>query len=94
MCCLRYGKYTYPEVHHLNTGGHAGQKRRGDEYTIGLCAWHHRGVPGHYDSYPGPSLAKQPGKFRITFGSDDQLLAEQNNLIAQAEETATRWRKP
>ncbi len=79
------------EIHHLNLGGKAGQKRRGHDYTIPLCAWHHRGKG--YDPMMlsfmlpldiGPSLAKQSKAFRERYGTDDELLAEVNKLIGVA----------
>jgi hypothetical protein len=72
------------EEHHLNLGGKAGQKRRGDDYSIPLCAWHHRGDPAKgmtadLTTYTyGPSLARSSKLFRFTYGSDDQLLALTN----------------
>lgn len=86
--CRKVGFYTVPEVHHLNLDGHAGQVRRGDEYTIGLCPYHHQGTP-HPAFLPdevrdilGPSLKRLPNKFREVFGSDDTLLEWENELIA------------
>ncbi|KAF1698341.1 hypothetical protein CSC62_05375 [Pseudoxanthomonas jiangsuensis] len=80
----------YVEIHHLLTTGHHGTgKRRGDDATIGLCSWHHRGVIGEgysvremADCY-GPSYAREPRRFRAEYGSDEELLAEQNTLIAE-----------
>lgn len=89
IACLRFGYHGFPDVHHLNLGGHAGQKRMGDEYTIGLDPWHHRGVPpfgmtrDEARAELGPSLALEPRKFRETFGSDAQLLMEQNARILE-----------
>lgn len=91
LASRKRGWFVLPDVHHLNTGGHAGQKRRGDEFTIGLSPWHHRGIP--IDGLTpegcrrllGPSLKLEPNAFRETFGSDDELLAEQNELIEEAE---------
>jgi hypothetical protein len=77
------------EEHHLNLGGLAGQKRRGNEYSIPLGAWHHRGVPPEGMTADmasrtyGPSLARSSKLFRFTYGSDDQLLAL-TNLKLQA----------
>jgi hypothetical protein len=68
------------EIHHLNEGGKAGQKRRGDEFTIPLGPWHHRGQPpGTLKARDmalmfGPSLARQSRAFRERYGSDDELL--------------------
>lgn len=99
VACKSFGFYSAPDVHHLNTGGHAGHKRRGDECTIGLCPWHHRGiVPDRFEHaggarmYLGPSLALLPNKFREVFGSDDELLAKQNRLIEKADKVAGGWR--
>lgn len=85
--------FTDCEVHHLlTTGLHGNGKRRGDDATIGLCSWHHRGMPVEYytarecvDCF-GPSYARQARAFRDLYGSDDDLLAEQNRLIDE-------WRK-
>jgi hypothetical protein len=65
------------QVHHLNVGGKAGQKRRGHDFTIPLCPWHHQG----HGFGPGPSLAKQSKAFRAAYGTDDELLAWTNELI-------------
>lgn len=92
LACRKRGWWAVPEVHHLNLGGHAGQKRRGDEYTVGLCGYHHQGkVPSAFKTLKqcrrrlGPSLKHESVAFRATFGSDDELLAEQNELIERAE---------
>lgn len=95
ICCLKNladdvadgGDYLatamYVEIHHLNGGGHHGQKRRGDEYTIALCPWHHRGQgPSKaYRQLYGPSWAKGSKPFRAVYGTDDELLALANRLI-------------
>lgn len=78
------------DVHHLNFGGKHGGRRRGDEFTIGLNPYTHRGVPFNGWSLDqcrklfGPSYAREPRRFREVFGSDDELLAEQNQLIRGA----------
>jgi len=75
------------QVHHLNLGGHAGQKRRGNEYTIPLCAWHHQAIPPQpFDrawarQHMGPSLAEGSKAFRERYGSDDYLLARVDMLL-------------
>ena len=83
LACRLYGVYKQPyptQEHHLNLGGMAGQKRRGDDYSIPLCEWHHVGRK-HTDidleamtALYGPSLARQSKKFREVFGKDDDLL--------------------
>lgn len=98
IVCLKVGFHLPGEIHHLNVGGRAGHQRRGDEFTICLCPWHHRAIPvSGFDKFDcedilGPSLALQPNLFRESFGSDDELLKEQNNLIAAAEKRATEWK--
>lgn len=78
------------EIHHLNKGGHAGQERRGDEFTIPLGKWAHRGEPrfgytaSEMEQEFGPSLARQSKAFREKYGDDDFLLAKANRLIAPA----------
>lgn len=75
------------EAHHLNLGGRAGQKRRGDDYQIPLGTWHHRGVPPAGMSrsqalhYFGPSLASHSKAFRSIFGVDEVLLADTNEQL-------------
>ncbi len=75
-----------PEIHHLLSGN----RRRGHRYTIGLCTWHHRGVPfdgctreGSRFVY-GPSLAEGSKPFRAKFGDDEALLVMQDLLIGEA----------
>jgi hypothetical protein len=78
------------ESHHLNAGGHAGQKRRGDAYQIPCCGWHHRALllPGmSRDTMThayGPSLATDSRQFRFSYGSDDQLLALTNERLKRS----------
>lgn len=75
------------ERHHLTLGGLHGQRRLGHDHSIGLCAWHHRGVAPHpHNSRAatrdfGPSYARQPRAFRDHFGRDDALLSLQNELL-------------
>lgn len=91
LACRRLGTYRPPDVHHLNLGGHAGQVRRGDECTIGLCEYHHRGItPEMFTAaearyFLGPSLKHEPNAFREQFGTDDALLAWEDELIKACE---------
>jgi len=80
IACRMRGKYSLPDIHHLNLGGHAGQRRRGWEFTIPLCPPHHRGVMWREEDY-GPSLAIEPRRFREVFGTDDELLEKVNLLL-------------
>jgi len=71
------------EIHHLNSAG----RNRGQDFTIALCSWHHRAV--NLDGWGlrtmvevfGPSLARGSKSFHAEFGSDDELLAIQNEHI-------------
>lgn len=77
------------EIHHQNLGGRAGNKRLGDEYTIPLGAWAHRGVtlPGYtvaqMEDEFGPSLARSSKRFRERYGTDEMLLAVLNVRLEQ-----------
>lgn len=83
----RIGQYRPAEVHHLLDGG----VRRGHRFTIGLSAWHHRGVvdPGADVATMticfGPSLAYGSRLFHAFHGGDDRLLAEQDRRIDEAD---------
>jgi hypothetical protein len=92
-CCeanmaLGYSPSCMPvEVHHLNAGALHGGKRLGDEFTIPLCSWHHRGVlqAGYWTKDMrkvfGPSWAGGSKPFRIAYGSDDSILAQVNERL-------------
>lgn len=71
------------EEHHLLSGG----RRRGDEYSIPACQWHHRAktlpaIPLQtMTRLYGPSLAQGSKLFHERYGSDDELLAETNEKL-------------
>lgn len=73
------------DAHHIKSGN----IRRGHDYTIGLCGWHHRQIVDwahtHADMREayGPSLMDGSRKFREAFGSDDELLERQNKWLAE-----------
>ena len=76
------------EIHHLTVGGRHGAKRRGHDFTIGLCTWHHRGaVPPFATGIEGAGLILGPSyhhnarEFRLKFGNDDHLLERQNDRL-------------
>lgn len=84
----------YPEIHHQNLDGKAGQKRLGDEFTVPLCGWHHQGHgPASLYETLGPSLKLHSVEFRERFGSDVAMLAQTNNLIRMRNEMAFGWMK-
>lgn len=77
------------EKHHLiSTGYHGNGKRRGEQFTIGMCDYHHRGAAavGSITARMmrlqyGPSYADEPEAFRETFGDDEALLALQEAAL-------------
>lgn len=88
VACLMEGNELFcglTEVHHLLLGN----RRRGHMFVAPLCAWHHRGEPldgmsaKEMEGALGPSLARSSKRFRVMFGSDDELLARVNELLAQ-----------
>lgn len=89
IACLKDGiSNTGFDIHHLING-----YRVGHHATIPLCPWHHRGQmiyipPGalteaqlHKDM---PSLAKSKRDFVAKYGTEEELLAEVNELIGEA----------
>ncbi len=77
------------EAHHCNEGGKHGKKRRGDEFQLPLCGWHHRGLTpeGMTASYAkfmyGPSFALSPRQWRETYFGDEFLLSITNNALRE-----------
>ena len=71
------------DYHHLKSGN----VRRGHEFGIALCGWHHRGLVdfgcthAEMRDHYGPSLMDGSRLFHETFGSDDELLARQNKIL-------------
>lgn len=71
------------EANHLLAAG----RRRGHRFTVSECPYHHRGeVPsgmGESIAYGifGPSRAKNSREFHLTFGSDDDLLVFQDDIL-------------
>lgn len=75
------------DAHHLLSGG----RRRGHAFTIALCPWHHRAIRPDdcpNDAYAlhryGPSYETDRRLFRETYGTDDELLAMQNELLGES----------
>lgn len=93
VCCelLDVNQPNQSEAHHLNLDGHAGQKRRGDEFQVVLCAYHHRGTRpvgmtrAIMAELYGPSLADGSKEFHKVFPDDDQLLALTNAKLETLE---------
>ena len=84
---LYFGVYEAPDIHHLTSGG----RRMGDDCTIPLSPWFHRGVGPNGMSQSeatrvfGPSLAKSRRDFENRFGSQASLLRATNEILAKLE---------
>lgn len=86
ICCeIQQCAQPFPTTeHHLISGG----RRRGDEFSIPVCEWHHlsRCLPlipwKTMTRLYGPSLAKGSKPFHGRYGIDDELLALTNARIA------------
>lgn len=88
---IAYGQYSSPDIHHLIDGN----KRMGDEFTIPLSPWHHRGVvpsecanATEAERMYGPSLARNKRAFVERFGPERDLLDRVNDIIADMERAA------
>ena len=82
ICCKAEGLYRVPvEAHHLLSGN----RRRGHQFSLPLCRWHHRGetmlTKDQATQTWGPSLADGSKPFHERYGSDDELLAKTNELL-------------
>ena len=77
ICCNILGVYSPPDIHHILSGG----RRMGNEYTIGLCPHHHRGMGKEATELFGPSLADGSKPFVDWWGTEASLLDKVNRLI-------------
>lgn len=88
MACRQRGlKSNFIEIHHHLSGG----RRIGHHATVSLCLWHHRGEPLREYGYNtrkatrevyGPSVADGSKLFEPVFGTDAEMLAMQNAVLA------------
>jgi hypothetical protein len=63
--------FSFPEIHHIRKYG-----KRDHSRVIGLCPAHHRhGVNGV------PSVHGNPMKFREFYGTDEELIARQKEML-------------
>src|SRR5271168_672128 len=77
-----------PEIHHLVDKGYR-KHSGGDQATIPLCQYHHRGIP--WIDFPvsymrerfGPSMALEAKAFAVEFGSQRELLAKVNEMLSK-----------
>lgn len=76
-----------PEVHHLVDKGYR-KHSGGNQATIPLCIWHHRGQhPSNLTAEfmrgsMGPSMFHESKEFARVFGTQRTLLAKVNQLLA------------
>jgi hypothetical protein len=83
ICCRKAGSgYRAPDVHHILEGG----RRLSHQVTLPLCPEHHR-FPST-GAVVGPSLADGSKVFAAKWGTQMELLAEVNTLIASLEKAA------
>jgi hypothetical protein len=74
VACLKDGIHTTPVVHHLLGQKYRGTGRRANpEHSIGLCPYHHDNSP--------MSAHKTPDAFSNRYGTQEKLLAYQNQLL-------------
>jgi hypothetical protein len=82
------------EIHHVLSGG----RRIGHHATICLCHYHHQGkrLPFANLGYTeqakvyGPSLEREPKRFRAIYGSEESLIDFQQKLLAIAADAQQR----
>lgn len=78
------------DIHHVNGQNH--------DDTYGNCPWHHRGVRKNdldmleMQNNFGPSLARNPARYRARYGTDDDLLAIQANMLLKSVQQLSRRR--
>lgn len=74
------------EIHHLVDKGYR-KHSGGNQATIPLCVWHHRGDPPldftvrFMRHMYGPSMALESKLFSAAYGSQRELLAKVNQLL-------------
>lgn len=92
MCCKWLGFTTHAEIHHLTAG-----YRIGNDATIPLCPWHHRGEPLDMDMPKtlarriyGPSMALDKREFTKFFGLEQDLLREIDSWLKGESPQETR----
>jgi hypothetical protein len=96
LCCVacyvwavRLGRMPVEDIAVLSAYDHkkSGNIRRGHRYGFANCDWHHQAIPGdgwnhaHMRAHFGPSLMDGSRLFHDTYGSDDDLIALQDQLL-------------
>ena len=97
VACQQHHRRGQPsDVHHILVDGKRPRGAEAHWKTIGLCPHHHRGIPHEGLSNKrmteiyGPSKALEPKKFEALYGTDEELLVLQNNLIEADDREAYR----
>lgn len=87
MCLLLgYKPPNTVRIHHRTTGDLHGQKQLGQDATVGLCDWHHQGIPVHglqaeaMRELYGPSLHHHKRDFLVLI---QDLLGERSTAALQ-----------
>ncbi len=68
-----------PDIHHVEQGDHS--------RSYSNCPWHHRGICKNSLSESkmrgvfGPSMAKEPARYRARYGREDDLLRYQEKML-------------
>jgi hypothetical protein len=77
-----------PEIHHLVDKGYR-KHSGGNQATIPLCAWHHRGEPPidftvrFMRARYGPSMRLESREFAKVYGTQRELLARVNEMLKE-----------
>lgn len=91
LCCesMRVPQPFRTEAHHIvrqSYRSHGG----GDQATVPLCSFHHRGLcedgmtGTQMEAKYGPSMFTNKRKFQIVFGTELELLEQTNKLLDNA----------
>lgn len=90
--CLVWARAGNMPMDHVMQGGEydhkkSGNVRRGHMFGFNACQWHHRRIPGEGWTFKamrehfGPSLLDGSKLFAATYGSDDDLIALQTEIL-------------
>lgn len=87
VACLSLGYEGVPcDIHHILRGG----RRVSHDFVVGLCCWHHRGIPpegmtnSQAETHTGPSLAHNKKAFIKAFGTEQELYEISEQLYKEA----------
>jgi len=74
------------DIHHVDQASSVGHHMN----TYANCPWHHRGICKNFLTEAqmrevfGPSMAKEPARYRARYGSEVDLLGFQSTLLLQS----------